>query len=24
VTVPFNKWMIGRGQGHAVVHTHHH
>ena len=27
VTVPVNKWMIGRGQGHAVVHEmhgHHH
>jgi hypothetical protein len=24
VTVPFNKWMIGRGRGHAVVHEHHH
>jgi Domain of unknown function (DUF4396) len=24
VTVPFNKWMIGRGRGHAVVHAHHH
>jgi Domain of unknown function (DUF4396) len=23
VTVPFNKWMIGRGRGHAVVHAHH-
>jgi hypothetical protein len=23
VTVPFNKWMIGRGKGHAVVHRHH-
>lgn len=24
VTVPVNKWMIGRGLGHAVVHAHHH
>ena len=24
VTVPVNKWMIGRGLGHAVVHQHHH
>ena len=24
VTTPFNRWMIGRGQGHAVVHAHHH
>lgn len=23
VTVPVNKWMIGRGKGHAVVHRHH-
>ncbi|WP_329340116.1 DUF4396 domain-containing protein [Streptomyces sp. NBC_00663] len=23
-TVPVNKWMIGRGKGHAVVHQHHH
>ncbi|MFC9502557.1 DUF4396 domain-containing protein [Streptomyces sp. NPDC057002] len=23
VTTPVNKWMIGRGKGHAVVHTHH-
>ncbi|WP_030319048.1 DUF4396 domain-containing protein [Streptomyces sp. NRRL B-3229] len=23
VTVPVNKWMIGRGKGHAVVHEHH-
>lgn len=23
VTVPFNKWMIGRALGHAVVHAHH-
>ncbi|MFD9371755.1 DUF4396 domain-containing protein [Streptomyces sp. NPDC060020] len=24
VTVPVNKWMIGRGKGHAVVHQYHH
>jgi hypothetical protein len=24
VTVPVNKWMIGRGRGHAVVHEMHH
>lgn len=24
ITVPVNKWMIGRGKGHAVVHAHHH
>ncbi|MFC7843556.1 DUF4396 domain-containing protein [Streptomyces sp. NPDC001046] len=23
VTTPINKWMIGRGLGHAVVHSHH-
>ena len=23
-TVPVNRWMIGRGKGHAVVHEHHH
>ncbi|MFE6408672.1 DUF4396 domain-containing protein [Streptomyces sp. NPDC057837] len=23
VTTPVNKWMIGRGKGHAVVHVHH-
>jgi len=23
VTVPVNRWMIGRGRGHAVVHGHH-
>ncbi|ADJ43337.1 hypothetical protein AMES_1514 [Amycolatopsis mediterranei S699] len=23
VTVPVNKWMIGRGLGHAKVHAHH-
>lgn len=24
VTTPVNKWMIGRGKGHAVVHQYHH
>jgi hypothetical protein len=24
VTVPVNKWLIGRGKGHAVVHQYHH
>ena len=24
VTVPVNRWLIGRGRGHAVVHAHHH
>lgn len=24
VTTPVNRWMIGRGRGHAVVHQHHH
>ena len=24
VTVPVNRWMIGRGLGHAKVHAHHH
>lgn len=24
LTVPVNRWMIGRGKGHAVVHQHHH
>ena len=24
VTVPINKWLIGRGKGHAVVHEPHH
>jgi uncharacterized protein (DUF1501 family) len=24
VTVPVNRWLIGRGRGHAVVHTYHH
>nr|WP_240203422.1 DUF4396 domain-containing protein [Streptomyces actuosus] len=23
-TTPVNKWMIGRGKGHAVVHRYHH
>jgi hypothetical protein len=23
-TVPVNKWLIGRGKGHAVVHKYHH
>jgi hypothetical protein len=23
-TTPVNRWMIGRGKGHAVVHQHHH
>ena len=23
VTVPVNRWLIGRGKGHAVVHQHH-
>jgi hypothetical protein len=23
ITTPINKWMIGRGQGHAAVHAHH-
>ena len=23
VTVPVNRWLIGRGRGHAVVHAHH-
>jgi hypothetical protein len=23
VTVPVNRWMISRGKGHAVVHSHH-
>ena len=23
VTVPINRWMIGRGKGHAAVHAHH-
>ncbi|CAM5659305.1 DUF4396 domain-containing protein [Streptomyces purpurascens] len=23
ITTPVNKWMIGRGKGHAVVHSHH-
>ena len=24
LTVPVNRWLIGRGQGHAVVHAYHH
>ncbi|GAA0388782.1 hypothetical protein Acor_59400 [Acrocarpospora corrugata] len=24
VTTPINKWLIGRGRGHAVVHNYHH
>lgn len=24
VTVPVNRWLIGKGKGHAVVHAHHH
>ncbi|WP_433334957.1 DUF4396 domain-containing protein [Spirillospora sp. CA-294931] len=24
LTTPINKWMIGRGKGHAVVHQYHH
>ncbi len=24
ITAPVNKWMIGRGKGHAVVHAYHH
>jgi len=24
VTVPVNRWMIGHGKGHAVVHAYHH
>ncbi|MFF1509978.1 DUF4396 domain-containing protein [Streptomyces sp. NPDC058326] len=24
ITTPINKWMIGRGKGHAVVHQYHH
>jgi hypothetical protein len=23
VTVPMNRWLIGRGRGHAVVHAYH-
>ncbi|MDX2683050.1 DUF4396 domain-containing protein [Streptomyces sp. NY05-11A] len=23
ITTPVNKWMIGRGKGHAVAHAHH-
>jgi hypothetical protein len=24
ITVPVNRWMISRGQGHAVAHQYHH
>lgn len=24
IAVPVNRWLIGRGRGHAVVHAHHH
>jgi hypothetical protein len=24
VTVPVNRWLIGRGKGHAVIHAYHH
>ncbi|GAA0989458.1 hypothetical protein GCM10009555_073430 [Acrocarpospora macrocephala] len=24
VTTPINKWIIGRGRGHAVLHSYHH
>ena len=24
ITVPVNRWMLGRGKGHAVVHAYHH
>ncbi|MET8866114.1 DUF4396 domain-containing protein [Nonomuraea sp. NPDC004580] len=24
VTLPINKWIIGRGKGHAVIHAYHH
>lgn len=24
LTVPVNRWLIGRGKGHAVVHRYHH
>jgi hypothetical protein len=24
LTTPINKWLIGRGKGHAVVHAYHH
>jgi hypothetical protein len=24
ITFPVNRWLIGRGRGHAVVHEHHH
>ena len=23
LTVPVNRWLIGRGQGHAVMHAYH-
>jgi len=23
VTLPLNRWLMGRGQGHAVLHAHH-
>ena len=23
VTLPLNRWLIGRGKGHAVLHAHH-
>jgi hypothetical protein len=23
ITTPVNRWMIGRGKGHAVVHAYH-
>jgi hypothetical protein len=24
LTTPVNKWLIGRGKGHAVIHQYHH
>jgi hypothetical protein len=24
ITVPVNRWLIGRGKGHAVIHAYHH
>jgi hypothetical protein len=24
ITVPVNRWLIGRGRGHAVMHEYHH
>jgi hypothetical protein len=24
ITVPVNRWLIGRGRGHAVIHAYHH